>query len=352
MRAVLVTLVLLATLTADVRLGMTPDAAVEVPGRWALRYAAPYKEQTWHLVSTSGGEMTLATPRKILRWDGVTWHPVPHPWRGAHLVGAASAGDTIWVAATRFADGEITATRLLTWSGGKWTVKHSTPSLVIDLAAGPRGEAWIATLPDNEGGRGDVLHWNGRRWRSFGSEAVHYLNGIAVANRDDLWAVTQSAGRALTHWNGTAWAEVPHPCTPAPSACRGLSGIGVPRLAAQPDGRAWLAAPIFADAASPKIFHWDRTRWKEVGISATWTGLRALATDPVGGVWIAANSWRRGPSLLNLRDGVWRRIAVPVRERAEQVQGVTPVPGTTRVWVHTGFAKTARVYELQAGSTG
>nr|WP_055501391.1 hypothetical protein [Nonomuraea pusilla] len=91
-----------------------------------------------------------------------------------------------------------------------------------------------------------------------------------------------------------------------------------------------------------------------MGLSAARTGLTAVRTDPVGGVWIAANPESGAPYVLNLRHGRWTRSTLRAAGPGERIVDVVPAPGTTRLWVQTerpapgrtGTATASVVYEL------
>jgi hypothetical protein len=68
--------------------------------------------------------------------------------------------------------------------------------------------------------RTEIQHWNGVTWSLVRSpnatNGYNLLNGIAVVNANDIWAVGQAAtggtyNTLIEHWNGSAWSIVPSP---------------------------------------------------------------------------------------------------------------------------------------------
>jgi len=158
----------------------------------------------------------------------------------------------------------------------------------------------------------------------------------------------------MLHWDGEHWKVTPLPCTPALAQhdCHGRPFVSRLSLAAGPKNDVWAVGPGSADGARPVVLHWNGTAWKQVRLDVKHrTGLAAVRTDPVGGVWIAANPAEGTPYVLNLRDGTWTRSAPPQGKPSTRIVDIAPAPGTTRLWVHAqhgdGPKETSLIYELQ-----
>ncbi|MEV5589896.1 hypothetical protein AB0L05_30415 [Nonomuraea pusilla] len=366
---VLAGLAMLAAGSAPDGPGRTPDTAAESSSRWVPRYSGPGggDHPRLRLAATAGGGMSVFVRERrragwsLLRWDGASWRrdPLPAQFRGADRleVGSSPSGETVWAVVTITREDDATE-HLWRLSGGRWS-KHlsqdATWTGVIDVEVGPRDDAWFVTRMDPDGERSAVLHWDGRAW-SHNAPDEFDLTSAAAGGPDDVWVVAPRLGDRTFHWNGAGWREVRHPCAgeQAGPPCRGRPGLEQSRQAAQADGQAWLVGPPWPDGGSPVVLHWDRTRWRQVGLSATRTGLTAVRADPVGGVWIAANPESGAPYVLNLRHGRWTRSTLRAAGPGERIVDVVPAAGTTRLWVQTerpgrgraGTTATSSVYEL------
>ena len=71
-----------------------------------------------------------------------------------------------------------------------------------------------------------IEHWNGANWSVVGSpnatNGYNFLNGLAVAAANDIWAIGQAANGSIystliEHWNGSTWSIFPSPNIPGRS---------------------------------------------------------------------------------------------------------------------------------------
>ncbi|SDI87370.1 hypothetical protein SAMN05421869_107325 [Nonomuraea jiangxiensis] len=298
----------------------------------------------------------------MLRWDGTSWKRSTPPKQFDKAwsleVGGSPSGETIWAAASvAHGDEDASTEHLWRFSDGRWTHQFSRDATwtgVIDIAVSSRDDAWFVTSMDPDGAPSAVLRWDGRALRYQEGPGEFDMTAVAAAGPNDVWVVSRRQGPRTLHWNGAAWKEVDHPCVAESvrSPCRGRRHLAWMSLTAQPDGRAWAVGPASADGGSPIVLHWDRTRWTQVSLNVVQTGLTAVRTDPVSGLWIAASPASGAPYVLNLRDGRWTRSTLPGGGPADRIIDIAPAPGTTRLWVHTvrrelaGDKEVRTVYEL------
>ncbi|WP_329426212.1 hypothetical protein OG339_39035 [Streptosporangium sp. NBC_01495] len=347
---VLVGVCVLAADTPPSGAGRTADDAVESASRWTLRYTG---QGDLRMISTTGGGASLFTMEgrrsgwSMLRWDGASWRRtgLPGPFGKARRLDVTSSptGKTIWAAAAVHGAYDNVTEQLWQWSDGRWT-RHLSRSAewnpAVGIAVDSHDDVWLVTGMDPDGGSSKVLHRSGKTWRDD-TPPVRSLARVAAARPDDVWVVTdqQMSNEVATtlHWNGANWKKIDHPCMvdAAPGSCRGRSYLGQLSLTAQSDGQAWAVGPFWADGGSPVVLHWDRTQWKQVSLNVVRTGLTAVRTDPVSGLWIAANPTAGAPYVLNLRGGRWTKSTLPVGGPADRIVNIAPVPGTTRLWVQT-----------------
>ncbi|GAB3134251.1 hypothetical protein [Microbispora hainanensis] len=348
--------------------GWTAGRAVESSSRWTLRYAArEHADFPLSMFPSADGGVSLFIRKRpgpgwsMLRWDGTSWRRAGLPAQFAKAwgleIGGSPSGETIWAAVSVSQKYDTVAEHLWRFSGGRWTrllSRDATWNGVIDISVDSRGGAWFVTGMDPDGAPSTVLRWSGNAWPRQPSPPDFDLTAVAAAGPDDAWIVSRERGDRTLHWDGASWKDVPYPCAvdSARPPCRGRSYLGDLDLAVRPDGQAWAAGPYWADGGSPVVLHWDRTRWAQVGTDLTRTGLTAVRVDREGGVWMAARPASGAPYVLTLRDGGWTRFTLPAGGPGEQIVGIAPVRGTTRLWVHTrrpdptGGGTTSLVYEL------
>ena len=144
----------------------------------------------------------------IEHWEGKGWKIVPgaNPGTGDNILNDVTA---------------ITAHDV-------WTVGLSTTAV-------PRSGVSPRTVP-NPTYQTLVEHWNGTKWQAVKSpnpaSATNWLRAVAAVSSNNVWAVGQQAPRGempeqtlIEHWNGKAWSVVPSPNVGA--AGGNLIGIAV-----------------------------------------------------------------------------------------------------------------------------
>ena len=131
---------------------------------------------------------------------------------------------------------------------------------LFSVAAGAPDDAWAVGGPSSWGSATPqptalTEHWDGMQWTVVPSAPVAgVLEGVAIAARDDVWAVGEQdrgAGALVEHWNGVEWRQV------AVTGLRGLSAV------AATSGRdVWTSGSDAGGAAV--ILHWAGSRWTRV----------------------------------------------------------------------------------------
>ncbi|MFG1962435.1 hypothetical protein [Nonomuraea sp. NPDC049028] len=332
----------------------------EPASRWHLRYAADDISQ--QIIPTTGNQAWLFVTDKgrrttsLLHWNATSWQPVgnlPKQLRKATYIDvrASAPGDMVMVINHVQTEEDLTE-HLWQFSGGRWTYHRPRRLLetqrTSDFAVLDQNHTWFAQ-GDGDGG-GWMVHLNGTAWRQ--ERLLGTLTTLAAAGPEDVWVVDQSGPPRTLHWDGKQWKDFTLPCVSSSSqhACYGRAGgLLLSSMTARSNNDVWAVGPNWADGALPVVLHWNGTAWNQVKLTVNdHTALVAVRTDPVGGVWIAANPAQAAPYVLNLRDGKWTRSTLPPSKQPVSIVDIAPAAGTTRLWVHAKQGKgTSAIYELQ-----
>ncbi len=186
-----------------------------------------------------------------------------------------------------------TANCALSWSvvpsdavaGGElYAVAASAPDDAWAVG-GPSSSWWVTPRPAAP----LTEHWDGTRWTTVPSPQVAgTLEGVAVAGRDDVWAVGKlndappangQPGVLVEHWNGSAWTQV------AVAGLRDLSAV------AATSGRDVWAIGSDAKGAAV-VMHRAGTRWTRV-VRRAGAELRALVAISPHDVWAVGDETDR-----------------------------------------------------------
>ncbi|HEV2377340.1 MAG TPA: hypothetical protein VGS19_34895 [Streptosporangiaceae bacterium] len=240
-----------------------------------------------------------------------------------------------------------------------WRIGYDDPggSLVPITATGP-GNAWAAGSRVATGLVPQVVHWDGRSWRS--ARLPGGLNGtiraIGASSATNVWAFSVDMGW-LIHWDGSRWSvsrgvmpgDVTATVVFSPSdvwafGCPGESdGVGAVHF----DGHGWHRYPLTygeicsASALSPSdiwasgfgnpgdggfITHWDGTAWQRVPSPLITLpdgklhifGANSFAVLSASDVWAfggasigSGQAQRLFPAVMRWDGRAWHRIGVP-----------------------------------------
>jgi hypothetical protein len=148
---------------------------------------------------------------------------------------AVASSDDVW-AVGYYEDasrGGAYSTLILRWNGTSWNRVPSpnmgnSDNFLNGVAVASPNDVWAVGYYEDASRSGAlstlVMRWNGTSWNTVPSPNVgsnhNYLIGVAVASPNDVWAVgsyydTSRGGGALStlvmRWNGTSWSVVPSP---------------------------------------------------------------------------------------------------------------------------------------------
>lgn len=199
--------------------------------------------------------------------------------------------------------------------GCRWQVVLDRPGTGLTaVAAVSDRDVWAV---GDASGRGVILHWNGRAWRSEPS-AVLPLD-VAAVSRRDVWVVgSASPAAAVTrprsaHWDGRRWRLVPTPGGPGAY----LRGVG---------GDVWA---VGAAGTGALLLRWAGRAWRSAGAEVP-VGLLHGVDPPwaVGTHGVTGSTRSEDPLVMHLRGGHWEPVATPrldsVDENLLAVDAVSP----------------------------
>lgn len=215
-----------------------------VPGNLSGVTAAAANE-VWAVGSTFN-TATQTNKVLIIHWEGKGWKVIPgiNPGTDDNVLNGVTAitAHNIWAvgystSASHSGPTPKTVSNLSTqtlvehWNGKKWTkVTSPSPATATNtlnaVAAVTSTDIWAVgqQAPQGDGPLQTLIErWNGKMWRLVNSPnagaAGGALKGVAVINKDNVWAVGVSAAfqssssfrTLIEHWNGKSWKIDPSP---------------------------------------------------------------------------------------------------------------------------------------------
>jgi hypothetical protein len=244
-------------------------------------------------VGTTNLDTSSDTPLAV-HFDGTNWSAVPTPTLNgrANLDGvAAAASDDVWTVGAQDISSTGTAQPLIEhWNGTSWSVV-SSPKLkeggVLNaVAAISKSNVWAVGFRDNFSG--DLVeHWDGTSWSIVSSPAFNGTNdilyGISADSSNDIWAVGNSNGGLILHFDGTSssWSR-----TVFPDPRYGF--IALSAVTALSPSDVWAVGTLKSgnnSRPSALIEHWDGTRWSLVHNPSTAGSLVAIAAISATDIW-------------------------------------------------------------------
>lgn len=235
----------------------------------------------------------------IEHWNGKIWKLVASPNNGATLSSvAASSANDIW------AVGDIGTYQPIIehWNGTQWSVVKS-PKLNTFLSAVTAISAnniWaVGYTLSNHRREALIEHWDGTTWSTVANpyppqSCLPSFGGVTAISATNVWAVGSDWGNCLDsppyslteQWNGTQWNFVP---SPGKTLTSGLSGV-----AAASTNNIWAVGQLY-DLQQAATFHWDGTRWSNIGNpSISYSQLNDVAVTSTGDFWAVGNARPQG----------------------------------------------------------
>ncbi len=306
-------------------------------------------------------------------WNGTSWSTVRSPNPGStpacqgsntgNFLNAVASIDSndVWAVGFSFTCTSLLRPMALHWNGTQWTVV-ATPKLNNNDNAALNGILAFASddvyavgyQPAKNGAVQTLIeHWDGSAWSVVPSPNANntgnVLMSVSGSSPTDIWAVGDQTApgievRTLTlHFDGATWAVVP---TPNPVGGSDLDqNVLTSVVASAPNDVTAVGFTLANQTELTMAQHWNGTKWSVMPTPDKSTALGSLnalrgvtAVSPtdvyaVGFFNDAASAGQDLTLVLHFDGTTWRIISSPVKDVAQQLNGVFALPGTTDVWV-------------------
>jgi trimeric autotransporter adhesin len=255
---------------------------------------------------TSAG---AASANHVAKWNGANWSALGNGVNNL-VYSVTAVGDDIYVGGYFDKAGNTTARGVAKWNGTTWSalgggISGSQFSLatVNAIAAGPRGEIYIAGMFQSAGGVGanNIAKWDGGSWSALGGgigDPNNYvqINALAVGDTGELFVggYFRSAGGVsannLAKWDGRNWSALG-------------DGVFATVLAVAVSGPNVYAGGYFSGVGNggniSRIARWDGSQWTglDTGVGgAGFAYVDVIAVDANANVYAGGNFTAAGPT--------------------------------------------------------
>jgi hypothetical protein len=293
----------------------------------------------------------------VEHWDGTSWRRVAVPRSVSLSPGplgftlgwplAASSPTNAWIFPTTLAGSRgLAYCYALRWTGTAWRKSAFPAHLTVAYAAafGP-ADAWAfggleqansTTVPYS-------ARYKGHAWRKAAVPVAPL--GVSALSARDMWAVGPTPATAAkplakqvflaARWNGRHWHTMALPAIRAPKGTASLSSGQV--AAVGPDDIWWAYQVTTGEPSRTGLLRWQDRHWHAIKLPVAIGGIRAIAQDGRGGVWLAADagtaSYNLTQYLYHYNHGQWTRQLVPSpRGYGNMIFGMAWIPRTTSAW--------------------
>ena len=306
-------------------------------------------------------------------WNGTSWSTIKSPNPGStpncrdsntgNFLNAVAAVDSndVWAVGFSFTCTALLRPMALHWNGTQWAVVP-TPKLNTNDNAALNGILAFASddvfavgyQPAKNGAVQTLIeHWDGSAWSVVPSpnanQTGNVLMSISGSSPTDIWAVGDKTAPGIEvrtlalHFDGTTWSVVP---TPNPVGGSDLDlNVLTSVVASGPNDATAVGFTLANQTELTMAQHWNGTKWSVVqtpnrsaalGSLNTLRGVTAVSATDIYAVGFFNDAASAGQDLtlvLHFDGTRWRIISSPVKDIAQQLNGVFALPGTTDVWI-------------------
>ncbi len=152
-----------------------------------------------------GTACTASDCSTVWHWNGVTWTPTQV---GTSVEDLAGAGRHVWLVGRRDVAHVYVRPAIYRWTGTTWQFFDGPyRRLTVDptIAASPRGDLWMQSMPDRHHGHVILYHWNGSAWSAtvppsrLSGQPMELDSWLTFDGHDGVWS------GATAHWDGRRW---------------------------------------------------------------------------------------------------------------------------------------------------
>jgi hypothetical protein len=270
----------------------------------------------------------FAAPGGETAWErtgNTTWKKVAFPGKSTEYVDTADATSPkdVWAFADDFTG---TASRVLRWTGSKWTAVKSFGGSILGASVLGSSDVWVFGQWSQFGPPGiGVWHYNGHSWKQIGKN----IAGGTALNDHDVWGFT---GTSVEHWNGHKWtATSVKGLLPKKQQLNDPSLVGVLAVS---DSRVYaIGTGQTQDEGGPVVvLYYNGHKWSKVAQGNFGFGPddEQISYDGSGGLWLPMDGPEGGTSyLVHYSAGKLTKAAVPINPATLTITSVARIPGTT-----------------------
>jgi hypothetical protein len=204
------------------------------------------------------------------------------------------------------------------------------------VAAVSKTDAWAVGIAS--GGKGFLLHWGGKHWRSRPLPAPGLIPlEVRATSATDVWVFGDFAGSGAGFlWDGSHW----HPTTAVDA-----SGNGGAATAVLGPSDVWLGTAGCVSSAVCPLEHWDGSAWTAVRLPSHFvlTGLSGSSPQNLWTVgFIQAHSGAHQGAIAAYRrvGSSWSKVRLPKFGTVSQVSVAAAT--SSNVWIVNSFAEFPR----------
>ena len=232
----------------------------------------------------------------VRRWDGMAWVPLGQPFVGGEVLAVAVDVNGNVYAGGTFDEtaGGVALNFLALWDGNQWQpitseANGGITALVIDAAGDLIAAGGFSAIGGIAARR--IARWDGGTWHPLGEGIDDRIRSLVASNTGNVFAggdFTEAGNvfaQRIARWDGVKWHRL-------------LGGVGstVSALALDPSGNLFVGGRFETVGPEniPSIAKWNSGQWSGVGNAWHPAGIRFLASDAAGDVFVDSSALRLG----------------------------------------------------------
>src|SRR4051812_41830014 len=158
----------------------------------------------------SGPRDVWAGGTGLLHFDGDRWRQVDSPIQGEVRALGGSGPNDVWLLDS--------GGGVWHWTNGSWSLQALTGKATSLAVAGP-SDVWVGA--SSVDGHALLVHWDGRAWTPWQTQAPGFVSSLAALAGDEVWALVSNeyappasmvgvTDFSLYRFDGTGWVAEPY----------------------------------------------------------------------------------------------------------------------------------------------